>query len=424
MADIPVNASDGQVTVDVVTNGQVIYAYDFRADKVDDLKAIYRTVAGVETNLVGGDDFTATGLGTATGGTITFTTFPGTVAGSKVTIYRDIEIERLSDYQQDLFADDLNLEQDTIFMIMQELARDIGRAVKSAIGIAPPAAGHVLLSDGAGGVTEGPTGDQIDNAQGYAAAAAASATASSTSATNSAGSATLAQQWASRAEDDPVPGGGGLFSAFHYMKKAQAVLATITNTMAGWIHAATAKSPLVAADEFGFWDSVSTGLRKITYANLLSQLKTNIQTGLIIQTSSLVYTTAIPTKTVATGYQATGAKLALPANLRDTNSKVLIRMDFVLGATGTAGEHFEIRRGATSILGAAASHGGAYVPDTNSVAGCAIEVLDSPANVTPAQYELYWNNVAGAAGNRYVGRRGADTAFNVPVLITLMEIAG
>lgn len=39
------------------------------------------------------------------------------------------------------------------------------------------------------------------------------------------------------------------------------------------IHVATEKTPLVNADEISFWDSVSTVLRKITYANLKASLK-------------------------------------------------------------------------------------------------------------------------------------------------------
>jgi hypothetical protein len=48
--------------------------------------------------------------------------------------------------------------------------------------------------------------------------------------------------------------------------------------MAGAIHAATAKTAFVDADEIGFWDSVSSGLRKITWANTKATLKTYFDT--------------------------------------------------------------------------------------------------------------------------------------------------
>jgi len=44
--------------------------------------------------------------------------------------------------------------------------------------------------------------------------------------------------------------------------------------LAATIHAATTKTPPVDADEWGFWDSVSGLLRKCTWANLKSTLKT------------------------------------------------------------------------------------------------------------------------------------------------------
>lgn len=155
MADVPVNASDASTVVAVTVNGQVAFDYDFRADKVDDLRATYETESGVETALVGGVDFVASGLGTAAGGTITLVTFNGTIAGDTLTIYRDITIERQTDYTRDLFAADLNAEHDRMFMIMQELERDVTRAVKVPIGedpisIAPGLPGQAPIYDAGG----------------------------------------------------------------------------------------------------------------------------------------------------------------------------------------------------------------------------------------------------------------------------------
>lgn len=53
---------------------------------------------------------------------------------------------------------------------------------------------------------------------------------------------------------------------------------TTTPTMDAQIHAATTKTPPVDADEFGFWDSVSSALRKCTWANVKSTLKTYFDT--------------------------------------------------------------------------------------------------------------------------------------------------
>lgn len=134
MADIPVNASDAVTIVAVTVNGQVNFDYDFRADFVADLKAEYRPANGDPvTILVGGTDFTATGLETAGGGTITLLTFV-TVNGDSMAIYRDITVERGTDYTRDLFSDDVNAEQDRVFMILQEVVRDLARGIRLPLG--------------------------------------------------------------------------------------------------------------------------------------------------------------------------------------------------------------------------------------------------------------------------------------------------
>lgn len=136
MADIPVNASDAVTIVTVTSNGQINFDYDFRADLVADLKAEYRPANGDPvTVLVGGVDFTATGLGTAGGGTITLLAFVS-VLNDTMAIYRDITVERGTDYTRDLFADDINAEQDRVFMILQELVRDMRLTIKTPLGYA------------------------------------------------------------------------------------------------------------------------------------------------------------------------------------------------------------------------------------------------------------------------------------------------
>lgn len=146
MADVPVNDQVPSIVVDVVTNGQTVFDYSFRADDVGDLRAQYRPALGSVVDLVGGVDFVASGLGTATGGTITLVTFTATVAGADLAIYRQIPIERSNDYTRDLFAADLNSEQDEIYMIMQQLQRDIARSMKVGIGETPPDISEVLLA--------------------------------------------------------------------------------------------------------------------------------------------------------------------------------------------------------------------------------------------------------------------------------------
>lgn len=127
------------------------------------------------------------------------------------------------------------------------------------------------------GVVSGSTfrlvSDQVSTAVVAAAEAAAAAAllsknAAGTSETNAGNSATLAQKWANEAEDVVVA--GGLYSAYHWAKKAAAV---VTGGISAAIHAATAKTTLDDLDELGFADSAgSWALKKMTW--LTAKLQT------------------------------------------------------------------------------------------------------------------------------------------------------
>jgi len=137
MADIPVNASDALITVVVTTNGQTAFDFDFLTYDPDTMFADHVSLTGVRTPLVEGVTFTVTGVGQPTGGTITLMGgAPVTVIGEQIIIYRSTIIERIADYQRagDFRAATVNLEMDTVFMIMQELERDIARALSAPIG--------------------------------------------------------------------------------------------------------------------------------------------------------------------------------------------------------------------------------------------------------------------------------------------------
>ena len=133
MVDVPVNSEVPQTIVDVVSDGQTLFDFDFRADAVEDLRAIYVSPTGVATILVGGVGFTAAGLGDPNGGTIDVSPLVTEENGS-IAIYRSIEIKRLSDYSRDLFSAQINADMDQIYMILQDLSRDLGRSIKVAVG--------------------------------------------------------------------------------------------------------------------------------------------------------------------------------------------------------------------------------------------------------------------------------------------------
>ena len=75
-------------------------------------------------------DYTVTGEGNDAGGTVTLTT--GLAGGEIVTLYRDIPIERTTDFQQNgpLASASFNDELDKLVMIAQQLENAVGRAVR------------------------------------------------------------------------------------------------------------------------------------------------------------------------------------------------------------------------------------------------------------------------------------------------------
>lgn len=165
MVDIPVYANDAVVTVIATSDGQTDFDFDFLAYDGDQIKATFKDVSEDTTqDLTYPGDFTVSGIGVATGGSITLTALGATVVtGDEITIYRDTTIERLTDFQQsgDYFADTVNREEDLEFMIMQELGRDTDRALKVAFGNTGPevaigAAGSLLVYDATGNISVTP----------------------------------------------------------------------------------------------------------------------------------------------------------------------------------------------------------------------------------------------------------------------------
>jgi hypothetical protein len=78
--------------------------------------------------------FTVAGLGNRSGGTVTFSTAPA--AGVEVLLYRKVSRSRATDYQYagDLREDVLDDDFDRLYMLLQEDAEVIGRAVRGPLG--------------------------------------------------------------------------------------------------------------------------------------------------------------------------------------------------------------------------------------------------------------------------------------------------
>ncbi len=128
MADIPVNESTAETVVVVTANGQTTFAFDFLIFAPEQM-AVLHGRGDVETVLTYPADFSVSGLNEPNGGTVTLNV--ATLANDVITMRRVTPIERTSDWQAegDYKAALVNREQDTMFMIMQEISRDTGKAV-------------------------------------------------------------------------------------------------------------------------------------------------------------------------------------------------------------------------------------------------------------------------------------------------------
>lgn len=93
-----------------------VFAYSFQIAAATDL-AVTNDGAALTLNV----DYTVTGVGVETGGTIIITPTP--TAGAVVTVYRDTQLERVDDFQTagDLPAAQVNLELDRLWRALQEI---------------------------------------------------------------------------------------------------------------------------------------------------------------------------------------------------------------------------------------------------------------------------------------------------------------
>lgn len=126
MPSVNINESTGRIQY-TATSGQTVFVYDFVIFTEADLVVIQEG-----TTLTYLTDYTITGVGNGTGGTITL--LVGATVGDTVTIYRDTTISRSSQYNPDGRLDAAPLERDfdKITTILQELKRDSDRTVKLA----------------------------------------------------------------------------------------------------------------------------------------------------------------------------------------------------------------------------------------------------------------------------------------------------
>ena len=112
--------------ISYVGNGATkAFAFPFTILESADLVVL---LDGVQQSV--GAQYTIDGIGNPSGGTATFTAAPS--AGANITLYRDVSIERDTDYQDngDLLADTVNADFDRIWMAIQDGNFGLSRAVR------------------------------------------------------------------------------------------------------------------------------------------------------------------------------------------------------------------------------------------------------------------------------------------------------
>lgn len=104
----------------VATNGQTVFPYPFPITQDADLVVIVNGVT-----LPTGSGYTLSGEGNPTGGNLTFTV--GQTVGAIVTLFRNITIERLTQFGQNsgFSSEAFNFEFNNVYLIMQQLEEAI-----------------------------------------------------------------------------------------------------------------------------------------------------------------------------------------------------------------------------------------------------------------------------------------------------------
>ena len=108
------------------TSGQTVFPYTFEIFDKGDVVVLKNGTALSE-----GTNYTVSGVGNDSGGNITLTV--GATAGDGITIYRDMPLNRLTDYQTsgDFLAQEVNDDFDRLWLASQQLDDKTSRAIRA-----------------------------------------------------------------------------------------------------------------------------------------------------------------------------------------------------------------------------------------------------------------------------------------------------
>jgi hypothetical protein len=263
------------------------FAYQFKIYDPLHLQVIKTDPNGTETVLVYQTDYSVTGVGNDGGGSAVLLVAPP--AGYRITLLLKVPFTQDTDLENQgaYYAETVERAFDLNVMRLQQLKERSDRAVTIPASADASAldellsfiltlGDHVTALELVASVSQyledvAAVSDDIPNVAGLTTTTVTKAAEALTSANNATASATLAGQYANNAEDVVIPGHPGEYSGLHFRNKCQAIYNALTNTLAGWIHAATSKTYLnfADADELGIADSAAAwGLKKISFLDL------------------------------------------------------------------------------------------------------------------------------------------------------------
>lgn len=114
-----------------------VFAVPFYFLSNSHLSVVRRSSSGAETILTLGVDYTVTGAGVPTGGSVTMVSAP--VTGQTLTIFRNVPATQETDFLPNdrLPAESLEQTVDKLTMIAQEISEEVGRSLKGPVSDSP-----------------------------------------------------------------------------------------------------------------------------------------------------------------------------------------------------------------------------------------------------------------------------------------------
>jgi len=192
------------------------FPYSFKILDAKHIRAVLISASGDVSDLsLDNGDYNVTGVGSETGGDVIKMT--PLLSGQTLTLVRRLPLtqETSLENQGAYYPEVVERRLDQMVMQIQSVKETTERSLTVEPGQEKPSMTQIAAAQGYSQAAK----TSRDEAAGLASAAAGSAS-------NASGYAVLASRWASEAENVPVA--GGLFSAFHWYRKAFAIYQTIT----------------------------------------------------------------------------------------------------------------------------------------------------------------------------------------------------